>query len=180
MWVQVLIQSLQDRLFFQDAMEPTIQAINWLPHSCPAMISAAWLTSFQYDLTFIPYFTPFLYIFVESPLELLSLDIDLINWMKVEIRLLRGSFNLSTPGDKELKHISVAPCLSCRAEPILQRIKEDRTRVVSPSFDNIKYDTFEIEEYPLSAQGFDWELWCRYLNPPKVWWAQRNHTAPIR
>ncbi|XP_031724034.1 polypeptide N-acetylgalactosaminyltransferase 18-like isoform X3 [Anarrhichthys ocellatus] len=66
------------------------------------------------------------------------------------------------------------------AEPILQRIKENRTRVVSPSFDNIKYDTFEIEEYPLSAQGFDWELWCRYLNPPKSWWTQHNHTAPIR
>ncbi|KAM8861115.1 polypeptide N-acetylgalactosaminyltransferase 18-like isoform 2-T2 [Synchiropus picturatus] len=66
------------------------------------------------------------------------------------------------------------------AEPILQRIKEDRTRVVSPSFDNIKYDTFEIEEYPLSAQGFDWELWCRYLNPPKSWWSQKNQTAPIR
>ncbi|XP_071380451.1 polypeptide N-acetylgalactosaminyltransferase 18a [Centroberyx affinis] len=66
------------------------------------------------------------------------------------------------------------------AEPILQRIKEDRTRVVSPSFDNIKYDTFEIEEYPLSAQGFDWELWCRYLNPPKSWWTQRNQTAAIR
>ncbi|XP_029008312.1 polypeptide N-acetylgalactosaminyltransferase 18-like isoform X2 [Betta splendens] len=66
------------------------------------------------------------------------------------------------------------------AEPILQRIKEDRTRVVSPSFDNIKYDTFEVEEYPLSAQGFDWELWCRYLNPPKSWWTQHNQTAPIR
>uniref|UniRef100_A0A8C2FQH0 UDP-N-acetyl-alpha-D-galactosamine:polypeptide N-acetylgalactosaminyltransferase 18a n=1 Tax=Cyprinus carpio TaxID=7962 RepID=A0A8C2FQH0_CYPCA len=66
------------------------------------------------------------------------------------------------------------------AEPILHRIKEDRTRVVSPSFDNIKYDTFEIEEYPLSAQGFDWELWCRYLNPPKSWWTQKNQTAPIR
>ncbi|KAG7274846.1 hypothetical protein CRUP_038819 [Coryphaenoides rupestris] len=66
------------------------------------------------------------------------------------------------------------------AEPILQRIKEDRTRVVSPSFDNIKFDTFEVEEYPLSAQGFDWELWCRYLNPPKSWWVLRNQTAPIR
>ncbi|XP_059391886.1 polypeptide N-acetylgalactosaminyltransferase 18-like isoform X2 [Carassius carassius] len=66
------------------------------------------------------------------------------------------------------------------AEPILHRIKEDRTRVISPSFDNIKYDTFEIEEYPLSAQGFDWELWCRYLNPPKSWWTQKNQTAPIR
>ncbi|XP_051545761.1 polypeptide N-acetylgalactosaminyltransferase 18a isoform X2 [Myxocyprinus asiaticus] len=66
------------------------------------------------------------------------------------------------------------------AEPILHRIKEDRTRVISPTFDNIKYDTFEIEEYPLSAQGFDWELWCRYLNPPKSWWTQKNQTAPIR
>ncbi|XP_015193909.1 polypeptide N-acetylgalactosaminyltransferase 18 isoform X2 [Lepisosteus oculatus] len=66
------------------------------------------------------------------------------------------------------------------AEPILQRIKEDRTRIISPSFDNIKYDTFEIEEYPLSAQGFDWELWCRYLNPPKSWWNLGNTTAPIR
>uniref|UniRef100_A0A8B9JSI1 Polypeptide N-acetylgalactosaminyltransferase n=1 Tax=Astyanax mexicanus TaxID=7994 RepID=A0A8B9JSI1_ASTMX len=66
------------------------------------------------------------------------------------------------------------------AEPILQRIQEDRTRIISPSFDNIKYDTFEVEEYPLSAQGFDWELWCRYLNPPKSWWNLNNSTAPIR
>ncbi|XP_062380824.1 polypeptide N-acetylgalactosaminyltransferase 18 isoform X2 [Sardina pilchardus] len=66
------------------------------------------------------------------------------------------------------------------AEPILSRIQEDRTRIISPSFDNIKYDTFEVEEYPLSAQGFDWELWCRYLNPPKAWWSLSNNTAPIR
>ncbi|KAK7913333.1 hypothetical protein WMY93_013544 [Mugilogobius chulae] len=52
-------------------------------------------------------------------------------------------------------------------------------RIISPSFDNIKYDTFEIEEYPLSAQGFDWELWCRYLNPPKNWWHKGNKSAPI-
>ncbi|XP_037755745.2 polypeptide N-acetylgalactosaminyltransferase 18 isoform X1 [Chelonia mydas] len=66
------------------------------------------------------------------------------------------------------------------AEPVLTRIKENRKRVISPSFDNIKYDNFEIEEYPLSAQGFDWELWCRYLNPPKSWWKLENSTAPIR
>uniref|UniRef100_A0A8C1ZWN9 Polypeptide N-acetylgalactosaminyltransferase n=1 Tax=Cyprinus carpio TaxID=7962 RepID=A0A8C1ZWN9_CYPCA len=58
--------------------------------------------------------------------------------------------------------------------------KKYRTRIISPSFDNIKYDTFEIEEYPLSAQGFDWELWCRYLNPPKSWWNLNNSSAPIR
>lgn len=66
------------------------------------------------------------------------------------------------------------------AEPVLSRIKEERKIIISPSFDNIKYDTFEIEEYPLSAQGFDWELWCRYLNPPKSWWKLENTTAPIR
>src|SRR4029434_11214721 len=58
--------------------------------------------------------------------------------------------------------------------------RDRRPRIFSLSFDNIKYDTFEIEEYPLSAQGFDWELWCRYLNPPKAWWSQANNTAPIR
>uniref|UniRef100_A0A803J963 Polypeptide N-acetylgalactosaminyltransferase n=2 Tax=Xenopus tropicalis TaxID=8364 RepID=A0A803J963_XENTR len=66
------------------------------------------------------------------------------------------------------------------AEPVLLRIKEDRTRVISPSFDNINYDDFELEQYPLNAQGFDWQLWCRYLNPPKSWFKQENKTAPIR
>ncbi|KAI4894872.1 hypothetical protein NFI96_019185 [Prochilodus magdalenae] len=82
-----------------------------------------------------------------------------------------------------IRHCLTALCVLVfgeRAEPILHRIQEDRTRVISPSFDNIKFDTFEVEEYPLSAQGFDWELWCRYLNPPKSWWTQKNHTAPIR
>lgn len=74
---------------------------------------------------------------------------------------------------------SLPPSL-LRAEPVLTRIKENRKRVISPSFDNIKYDNFEIEEYPLAAQGFDWELWCRYLNPPKSWWKLENSTAPIR
>ncbi|PKU45348.1 polypeptide n-acetylgalactosaminyltransferase 18 isoform x1 [Limosa lapponica baueri] len=81
-----------------------------------------------------------------------------------------------------LKTISaITKCISYKgAEPVLTRIKENRKRVISPSFDNIKYDNFEIEEYPLSAQGFDWELWCRYLNPPKSWWKLENTTAPIR
>lgn len=62
MWVQV-IQSVHDCLFLQEAMAPAIQAINWLPRNCPAMSTAAWLTSFQYELTFIPFFTPFAHIF---------------------------------------------------------------------------------------------------------------------
>ena len=75
---------------------------------------------------------------------------------------------------------SPSPSSLPRAEPVLTRIKENRKRIISPSFDNIKYDNFEIEEYPLAAQGFDWELWCRYLNPPKAWWKLENSTAPIR
>ena len=75
---------------------------------------------------------------------------------------------------------SPSPLSLPRAEPVLTRIKENRKRIISPSFDNIKYDNFEIEEYPLAAQGFDWELWCRYLNPPKAWWKLENSTAPIR
>ncbi len=50
----------------------------------------------------------------------------------------------TTAHELKARSISIDP----RAEPILHRIKEDRTRVISPSFDNIKYDTFEIEEYP--------------------------------
>uniref|UniRef100_A0A8C5QDC8 Polypeptide N-acetylgalactosaminyltransferase n=1 Tax=Leptobrachium leishanense TaxID=445787 RepID=A0A8C5QDC8_9ANUR len=66
------------------------------------------------------------------------------------------------------------------AEPVLNRIKEDRKIIISPSFDNIKYDTFEIMQYMLTAQSFDWQLWCRYMNPRQSWWKRENTTAPIK
>uniref|UniRef100_A0A8C4QUQ3 Polypeptide N-acetylgalactosaminyltransferase n=1 Tax=Eptatretus burgeri TaxID=7764 RepID=A0A8C4QUQ3_EPTBU len=66
------------------------------------------------------------------------------------------------------------------AEPALARIKEDRRRIISPSFDNIRYDSFAIEAYPLAAQGFDWELWCRYMSPHPSWMQLDNEAAPIR
>lgn len=99
-----------------------------------------------------------------------------------------GSFLLLLASDHGELLICLLPTLAAvitlffllRAEPVLTRIKENRKRIISPSFDNIKYDNFEIEEYPLAAQGFDWELWCRYLNPPKAWWKLENSTAPIR
>ena len=83
-------------------------------------------------------------------------------------------------GEGAIEGANLPPPPLPRAEPVLTRIKENRKRIISPSFDNIKYDNFEIEEYPLAAQGFDWELWCRYLNPPKAWWKLENSTAPIR
>ncbi|XP_077396563.1 polypeptide N-acetylgalactosaminyltransferase 17 isoform X1 [Festucalex cinctus] len=66
------------------------------------------------------------------------------------------------------------------AEPVLTRIKEDRRRIVLPSIDNINHDTFEVERYESSGHGFNWELWCMYINPPKQWWDDGDVTAPIR
>uniref|UniRef100_A0A8C3IJP2 Polypeptide N-acetylgalactosaminyltransferase n=1 Tax=Chrysemys picta bellii TaxID=8478 RepID=A0A8C3IJP2_CHRPI len=66
------------------------------------------------------------------------------------------------------------------AEPILSRIKEDRTVIISPVFDNVHFDDFELLEYAVSADGFDWALWCLYEPLPKEWYALKDETAPIR
>uniref|UniRef100_A0A8C8DR56 Polypeptide N-acetylgalactosaminyltransferase n=1 Tax=Oryzias sinensis TaxID=183150 RepID=A0A8C8DR56_9TELE len=66
------------------------------------------------------------------------------------------------------------------AEPVLARIKEDHRRIVLPSIDNIKHDTFEVERYENSGHGYNWELWCMYINPPKQWWDEGDMSAPIR
>ncbi|KAM6946091.1 polypeptide N-acetylgalactosaminyltransferase 17 [Aplochiton taeniatus] len=66
------------------------------------------------------------------------------------------------------------------AEPVLTRIKEDHRRIILPSIDNIKHETFELEPYGNSAHGYNWELWCMYINPPKQWWDEGDTSAPIR
>ncbi|KAJ0063809.1 hypothetical protein NL108_006778 [Boleophthalmus pectinirostris] len=66
------------------------------------------------------------------------------------------------------------------AEPVLARIKDDRRRIILPSIDNIKHDTFELERYENSGHGYNWELWCMYISPPKQWWDEGDMTAPIR
>ncbi|XP_028856421.1 polypeptide N-acetylgalactosaminyltransferase 17 [Denticeps clupeoides] len=66
------------------------------------------------------------------------------------------------------------------AEPVLARIREDRSRIVLPSIDNIKYESFEVERYENSGHGFNWELWCMYISPPKQWWDEGDTSAPIR
>lgn len=70
--------------------------------------------------------------------------------------------------------------LFCRAEPILSRIKEDRTVIISPVFDNIRYDDFTLVKYGEAADGFDWALWCLYEAIPKDWYELEDETAPIR
>lgn len=69
---------------------------------------------------------------------------------------------------------------SSREEPILARIQEDHTVIVSPVFDNIHFDTFELERYALAVDGFNWELWCRYDPLPKAWLDLDDATAPVK
>ncbi|XP_009673698.1 probable polypeptide N-acetylgalactosaminyltransferase 8 isoform X1 [Struthio camelus] len=66
------------------------------------------------------------------------------------------------------------------AEPILSRIKEDHTVIVSPVFDNIRFDDFELLQYSVAMDGFDWALWCLYEPLPPEWYALKDETAPVR
>nr|XP_012638579.1 probable polypeptide N-acetylgalactosaminyltransferase 8 [Microcebus murinus] len=66
------------------------------------------------------------------------------------------------------------------AEPILARIQEDRTVIVSPVFDNIHFDTFQLKRYELAVDGFNWKLWCRYDPPPQAWIDLHDVTAPVK
>ncbi|XP_062872415.1 polypeptide N-acetylgalactosaminyltransferase 17 [Trichomycterus rosablanca] len=74
-------------------------------------------------------------------------------------------------------HVEFTPAW---AEPVLSRIKQNPKRIILPSIDNIKYDTFELERYEHSGHGFNWELWCMYISPPKKWWDEGDTSAPIR
>ncbi|KAJ8286005.1 hypothetical protein GJAV_G00033430, partial [Gymnothorax javanicus] len=66
------------------------------------------------------------------------------------------------------------------AEPILTRVKEDHTRIILPAIDNIKYNTFEVQQYANAAHGYNWGLWCMYIIPPQEWLDKGDETAPIR
>ncbi|XP_006027866.1 probable polypeptide N-acetylgalactosaminyltransferase 8 isoform X1 [Alligator sinensis] len=66
------------------------------------------------------------------------------------------------------------------AEPILSRIKEDRTVIISPVFDNIRFDDLDIFEYSVAADGFDWAMWCLYEALPEEWYKLKDDTAPVR
>ncbi|KAM8815725.1 polypeptide N-acetylgalactosaminyltransferase 9 [Rhynchonycteris naso] len=66
------------------------------------------------------------------------------------------------------------------AEPALTRIREDRRRIVLPAIDNIKFDTFEVQQYASAAHGYNWGLWCMYIIPPQDWLDRGDEAAPIR
>lgn len=65
-----------------------------------------------------------------------------------------------------------------RAEPLLARIKADRTVVVSPVFDKINFDDLGVEKYLPAAQGFDWPLWCMYESFSAEWLRGDDNSRP--
>lgn len=65
-----------------------------------------------------------------------------------------------------------------RAEPLLARIKADRTIVLSPVFDKVRFDTLEIIKYNPSAHAFDWNLWCMYESFRPEWYKMNDPSEP--
>ncbi|XP_020502219.2 probable polypeptide N-acetylgalactosaminyltransferase 8 [Labrus bergylta] len=63
-------------------------------------------------------------------------------------------------------------------EPLLARIKEDRTVILTPVFDNVQFDDLILSLYGTSAQGFDWALWCLYESFRPEWYALNDESQP--
>ncbi|XP_072506663.1 probable polypeptide N-acetylgalactosaminyltransferase 8 [Notamacropus eugenii] len=66
------------------------------------------------------------------------------------------------------------------AEPILARIQEDHTVIISPTLDGISYDTFKVIQYPTFPIGFDWKLWCLIDYMPMDWYFLNDESAPVK
>ncbi|XP_051237520.1 probable polypeptide N-acetylgalactosaminyltransferase 8 [Dicentrarchus labrax] len=65
-------------------------------------------------------------------------------------------------------------------EPLLARIKADRTVVVSPVFDKVHFDDLHVERYNPSSHGFDWALWCMYESFSPEWFKMVDESQPGR
>ncbi|XP_069048089.1 probable polypeptide N-acetylgalactosaminyltransferase 8 [Lepisosteus oculatus] len=64
------------------------------------------------------------------------------------------------------------------AEPLLARIKENRTVVVSPVFDRVNFDNLEVVKYTPAAHAFDWALWCMYESFQPDWYRLKDPSRP--
>uniref|UniRef100_A0A672ZN54 Polypeptide N-acetylgalactosaminyltransferase n=1 Tax=Sphaeramia orbicularis TaxID=375764 RepID=A0A672ZN54_9TELE len=64
------------------------------------------------------------------------------------------------------------------AEPLLARIKADRTVVVSPVFDKVHFDDLHVEKYLSFGHGFDWALWCLYESFSQDWINKGDESQP--
>lgn len=65
-----------------------------------------------------------------------------------------------------------------RAEPLLTRIKEDRTVIVTPVFDNVNFYDLVVTPYIPAADAFDWALWCMYESFRPEWYNLKDDSLP--
>ncbi|XP_077387632.1 putative polypeptide N-acetylgalactosaminyltransferase 8 isoform X2 [Festucalex cinctus] len=66
------------------------------------------------------------------------------------------------------------------AEPLLARIKEDRTVILTPVFDRVNYDDLTVTRYGPSADAFDWALWCMYESFRPEWYELKDESLPAK
>ncbi|KAF7646398.1 hypothetical protein LDENG_00187900 [Lucifuga dentata] len=66
------------------------------------------------------------------------------------------------------------------AEPLLTRIKEDRTVILTPVFDKVNYDDLTLTPYTPAADAFDWALWCMYESFRPEWYALKDESLPAK
>ncbi|KAK9525785.1 hypothetical protein VZT92_016465 [Zoarces viviparus] len=64
------------------------------------------------------------------------------------------------------------------AEPLLARIKEDRTVILTPVFDKVNFDDLTLTPYMPAADAFDWALWCMYESFRPEWYALKDDSLP--
>ncbi|KAK2859062.1 hypothetical protein Q5P01_003682 [Channa striata] len=64
------------------------------------------------------------------------------------------------------------------AEPLLARIKEDRTVILTPVFDKVHFDDLTLTPYTPAADAFDWALWCMYESFRPEWYALKDKSQP--
>ncbi|XP_077589153.1 putative polypeptide N-acetylgalactosaminyltransferase 8 isoform X2 [Stigmatopora nigra] len=66
------------------------------------------------------------------------------------------------------------------AEPLLARIKENRTVILTPVFDRVGYDDLKVNKYIPAAQAFDWALWCMYESFSPSWYTLKDESLPAK
>ncbi|TKS90765.1 putative polypeptide N-acetylgalactosaminyltransferase 8 [Collichthys lucidus] len=64
------------------------------------------------------------------------------------------------------------------AEPLLARIKEDRTVILTPVFDNVHFYDLAVQPYYPAADAFDWAMWCMYEHFRPEWYALKDDSQP--
>ncbi|XP_071357667.1 probable polypeptide N-acetylgalactosaminyltransferase 8 isoform X2 [Trachinotus anak] len=64
------------------------------------------------------------------------------------------------------------------AEPLLARIKEDRTVILTPVFDRVEFDDLTVINYISAADAFDWALWCMYESFRPEWYNLKDESLP--